>query len=56
MLKLIDELNLVNRENRKLNAKIIKLQQIVNDQTKALAQSDNTIRVLCQKLKERDHE
>ena len=54
MLKIIDELNLVNRKNRKLQAKVIELQEIVHDQKMALIQSDNTIRVLCQKVHERD--
>ena len=52
MLKIIDELNLVNRKNRKLQAKVIELQEIVHDQKMALIQSDNSIRVLCQKLHE----
>ena len=52
MLKIIDELNLVNRKNRKLQAKVIELQDIIQEQKMSLIQSDNSIRVLCQKLHE----
>ena len=52
MLKIIDELNLVNRTNRKLQAKVIELQDIIQEQKMSLIQSDNSIRVLCQKLHE----